>query len=107
MTTDSKTTPKHDVLGPRDYKNPVVVFGNLVAPSHVVGQISTHRLLLNYEIQFLHDAVFNIRRSNMKDLPYYVDLLEEKIQMLAKSINRALNDYGDTDPRHTEADDVS
>ena len=94
--------PTEDVLGPPDYEHPIPhpFGGGIVVPRHVIGKITRTRARLSYEIGFLWQAKDMIERANHKDMPTAMKYLVDKIELIGKSIDRALNDFGDTDPRH-------
>ncbi len=75
--------------------------GSLYPKVIVIGQITKHRLILNYEIQFLRTALFNIERAKPDQMLHAMKIMDEKITQIAASINKTLNELGDTDPRHT------
>lgn len=66
----------------------------------VIGKITRYRMLLSYEIEFIRNAILNIKQSTPKDMVHYLGILDEKVDKIAATINWVLNEYGDTDPRH-------
>ena len=76
-----------------------------VQPTKVIGQITRGRVVLYYELQFIRDAIFNIKRATPSTMLGCIKILEEKVQQITVTIDRVLNDYGDTDPSHKYDDE--
>ena len=94
---EQRKIPKHDVLG----NEPVGYSEKYNARTYgVVGQITTNRLLVNYELDFIKVALDHIEKSEPKYMLRNIEIAREKLQILSETFERILNDYGDTDPRH-------
>lgn len=65
-----------------------------------VKEITTARAILGYDIERLKTASFNIKRATPKNMERALQVLDDQIQATAENIDRVLNEYGDTDPRH-------
>ena len=93
--------PSVDVLGRESFPVEVPGFG-VVAGHRVIGKITLNRSTLCYEIKFLRDASSNIKRAKPDQMLHAIEILDQKITQIAETINKVLNEAGDTDPRHTE-----
>ncbi len=66
----------------------------------VVGQVTRNRVLIGYELQFLRDSLLQIERARPKDMPWAIEQMREKIEVVATTANRIMEELGDTDPRY-------
>ncbi len=89
--------PKYDVLGPSD---PVLYDGRWVEGFKVVGKITKLRFDFCCQVEFLHNVVTGIKRANPAEMPGAIARMEKVIDEMAESLDRRLNEIGDTDPRH-------
>lgn len=100
MPRTKRQTPTEDVIA-EVVGESIEYGGNLHPKIVVIGQITRHRLLFCYEIQFLRTALLNIRRAKPDQMLHAMQIMDEKITLIAESFNKTLNELGDTDPRHT------
>ncbi len=100
MPRTKRQKPTEDVIAEVSGES-IAYQGSLYPKIVVIGQITKHRLLFCYEIQFLRTALFNIRRAKPDQMLHYLQIMDEKITLIAESFNKTLNELGDTDPRHT------
>lgn len=88
-----------------DIENPVKIPGGGLARGwKKVGQITKERELLLFEIQFLQDAIDNIKKASPDQMLHCLEIVDDQLELLRHGINRTLNSYGDHDPRHDPAD---
>jgi len=55
-----------------------------------------------WELQFLHEASQRIENARPKEFARAMGELNKWIKVIGETINRVLNECGDTDPRHKE-----